>query len=274
MPLQWSNELAMGIFELDAQQKELFSRFEAFSDEIEQEHGQDVVVDFIGFLDRYSRERLRHEEHLQEKTGFPGKDEHQTAHRQFVDEIASIKARMGSGENTKELSFIIKAMLIRWIITHSKHQDKDFSEFLLAAAGKAEQASVNKKLGEILVAADLVSKATLERALEKHRETGKKLGIILMGMDVVSKEDIINALKAQEGKSRFTKKLGNILVESGLITYATLEHALEHQKACGKLLGAVMVDMGVLKVEEVIDAQAVQKGLLKMDSSALQSETS
>jgi hypothetical protein len=62
-------------------------------------------------------------------------------------------------------------------------------------------------------------------------------------------------------------------VESGLITCATLEHALENQKSCGKLLGAVMVDMGVLNVEEVIDAQAVQKGMLKADTSTVQEGT-
>ncbi len=273
MPLQWSSDLEVGIFELDAQQRELFSRFEAFSDDIEKEHGHNGVADFIGFLDGYAHGHLKYEEHLQDKTGFPGRNEHRTAHRHFMDELESIKARMNSGGDTKELAFLIKGMLIRWIITHSKHLDKEFSDFLLAASEKAEQEFVKKRLGEILVASDLVSRATLERALERQKETGKRLGIILLEMGVAGKEDISSALMVQEGKSRFTKKLGNILVESGLITYATLEHALENQKCCGKLLGTVMIDMGVLKIEEVIDAQAIQKGMLKMDSPALHGGT-
>jgi hemerythrin-like metal-binding protein len=268
MPLQWSSDLEIGIFELDVQQKEFFSRFGMFSDDIENEHGHKGVTEFIGFLDRYSNEHLRYEEHLQDKSGFTGKDEHQAAHRQFVDELESFKSRLSAGEDTKELSFLMKGMLIRWIITHSKHLDKEFSDYLRVAAEKAEHEFVRKRLGEILVASDLVSEATVERALKRHRETGKKLGIILVEMGVVTKEDISNALLAQEGKTHFSKKLGNILIESGLITYATLEHALENQKITGKLLGAVLVDMGVLSVEEVIDAQAIQKGILKVATSS------
>lgn len=103
--------------------------------------------------------------------------------------------------------------------------------------------------------------------MARQSKGGKKLGVVLMDMGVVTKEEIGHALLAQEGKSRFTKKMGNILVESGLITYATLEHALESQKSCGKLLGAVLVDMGVLNIEEVIDAQATQNGMLTSGAS-------
>jgi hemerythrin len=197
MPLQWSSDLEVGIFELDAQQKQLFSRFEAFSDAIETEHGHNGVADFIGFLDRYVHEYFRYEEHLQEKANFPGRDEHHTAHRQFMDGLEGFKTRMDSGEDMKELSFVIRGMLIRWIITHSKHLDKEFSDYLRTTSEKAGHEFVKKRLGEILVASDLVSPATLERALERHKETGKRLGIILVEMGVANKDDITGALMAQ-----------------------------------------------------------------------------
>lgn len=264
MPLRWNSDLEVGILELDEQQRELFSRFETFSDELEKEHGHNCVAEFIGFLERYAEEHFRCEERLYSRSGFPGQDEHLAAHHHFIEELEGFKARMSTGEDTKELSFAMKGMIIRWIITHNKHQDKEFRDLMQAAAKKAEQAFVRKKLGEILVESQLVSPATLERALKRQQENHKRLGIILVEMGVVAKEDIANALMAQEGKSRFSKKLGNILVESGLITFATLERALENQKKSGMLLGRVLVDMGVISLEDVIEAQAVQKGMLKV----------
>ncbi len=56
------------------------------------------------------------------------------------------------------------------------------------------------------------------------------------------------------------KQLGNILVESGIITVKTLERALERQKGTGKRLGTVLEEMGVITEEELIAALAQQFG--------------
>lgn len=56
------------------------------------------------------------------------------------------------------------------------------------------------------------------------------------------------------------KQLGNILVESGIITVKTLERALERQKGSGRRLGMVLEDMGVITEEELIAALAQQFG--------------
>ena len=61
------------------------------------------------------------------------------------------------------------------------------------------------------------------------------------------------------------EKLGEILVESGLVEAETLELALESQKQTGKLLGAVLIEMGAIKLQAVIEAQAVQNGMLSRE---------
>jgi CheY-like chemotaxis protein len=55
--------------------------------------------------------------------------------------------------------------------------------------------------------------------------------------------------------------LGEILVESGIITVKTLERALTRQKGCGRRLGAVLDEMGVITQEELVEALAKQFGL-------------
>ena len=54
--------------------------------------------------------------------------------------------------------------------------------------------------------------------------------------------------------------LGQILVQSGIITVRTLERALARQEGGGRRLGAVLEDMGVITQEELVEALAQQSG--------------
>lgn len=54
--------------------------------------------------------------------------------------------------------------------------------------------------------------------------------------------------------------LGELLVESGIITVKTLERALVRQQGSGKRLGIVLDEMGVLTQEELVEALAKQFG--------------
>ena len=56
-----------------------------------------------------------------------------------------------------------------------------------------------KRFGEILVEAKIVSRETLEAALQKQRGTGRPLGQVLEGMGVVTEQNIASALARQFG---------------------------------------------------------------------------
>lgn len=59
---------------------------------------------------------------------------------------------------------------------------------------------------------------------------------------------------------KISKKLGEMLVESGLLTEAQLLTALEAQKSSRKLLGAIIVEMGFASKEKLDAALAHQHG--------------
>ena len=55
-------------------------------------------------------------------------------------------------------------------------------------------------------------------------------------------------------------KLGDILVEHGVITPAQLEHALAEQERTGKALGTIVVEYGMAPGPIVAQALATQRG--------------
>lgn len=120
-----------------------------------------------------------------------------------------------------------------------------------------------KQLGDILVDTELISKKTLERALERQQITGKQLGKVLEEMGVITDAELMEALLNQT--SPFAdinqkKQLGDILVQAKLISEKTLERALERQRAEGKRLGQVLEEMGVITEHELVDALGRQFG--------------
>ena len=63
-------------------------------------------------------------------------------------------------------------------------------------------------------------------------------------------------------------RIGDLLVEAGIITVKTLERALAMQKGSGKRLGALLKEMGIVTEEEVIEALARQCNLKTVSNFA------
>jgi cytochrome b subunit of formate dehydrogenase len=119
---------------------------------------------------------------------------------------------------------------------------------------------MTKHLGQILVDALIISRTTLDRALELQSSSGKKLGEVLEEMGVIWVEDVVEALGVQQGiKPAIPPKLGDILLDSRIVSLTTLEQALKMQQENGKRLGEVMVEMGGVTPREINRALDAQK---------------
>ncbi len=61
------------------------------------------------------------------------------------------------------------------------------------------------------------------------------------------------------------KRLGDILVDEGLVTSDQLKEALSSQQKTGKRLGQAIIDMGISTPDEILDALSRQMGIQKVD---------
>ncbi len=62
-----------------------------------------------------------------------------------------------------------------------------------------------------------------------------------------------------------TKKLGEMLVDAGLITPAQQQEALRYQKAAGGRMGSNLVAMGMISDDSLMDFLAQQTGVPRLD---------
>jgi len=66
------------------------------------------------------------------------------------------------------------------------------------------------------------------------------------------------------------RRLGDILVESGVISPLEMDEALQRQRLTGEMLGRVLVQMGLCEEQDIVEALGVQSGMERVDVTKLQ----
>jgi hypothetical protein len=136
-----------------------------------------------------------------------------------------------------------------------------------------------RPLGRLLVEQGLLDEAQLEAALSEQRRSGRRLGEILIARRHLSGAELMQALAAQHGlEVEFAaeeepqlgaapaeetpwRPLGRLLVESGRITQADLDEAVDEQRRNGRRLGEILVEHGRITPSDLTAALAEQHGV-------------
>ncbi|MGM0443175.1 MAG: GspE/PulE family protein [Fibrobacterota bacterium] len=114
-----------------------------------------------------------------------------------------------------------------------------------------------RKLGEVLVSQGLITEEQLVKAMRVQQKTGKTIGSILIKSGIVSAEDV-SAVLGQQVHISSRKRLGEVLVDQGIITNKMLEKGLAHQKKAGKRLGESLIELGYITEQKLIDILSAQ----------------
>ncbi len=135
----------------------------------------------------------------------------------------------------------------------------------------------SRRLGEILIDEKLITEEQLTLGIEKQRISKKKLGEVLTELGFIREENLMRALSSQLGNPTRElprivgspnlkgHKLGDILIQSNLVTREQLSKAIEEQKKTNKRMGEVLSDMGFVSEEKLAWALSVQLGIPFMD---------
>lgn len=116
--------------------------------------------------------------------------------------------------------------------------------------------SVTRHIGRILLDGRFLSQKDLDSALGEQKHTKELLGQVLVRMGVLTAEDVKLPLLVQENLGNIDdavklavgerQLLGALLVQSGRITNAQLDHVIAEQQRSGERLGEVFKRLGIL----------------------------
>jgi len=114
-----------------------------------------------------------------------------------------------------------------------------------------------KKIGEILLLQGLISQEQLLKGLEEHKKTGMSLGTVLVKLGYIS-DDELSGVLGQQIQLEQKKRIGEVLIDQGLITAEQLVSGLDEQKRSGLRLGKCLVKLGSISEDKLIDALSAQ----------------
>ncbi len=116
------------------------------------------------------------------------------------------------------------------------------------------------KLGEILLSQGLIKEEQLAQAFTELEKSDKGLVSILVKLGIVSNETLSSLLGSQI-ETTHRKRIGEVLVEFGLITEKQLVTGLAEQQISRQLLGKCLVKLGFITEDKLFDALGAQLDL-------------
>lgn len=134
--IEWNDKCSVGIAELDAQHKNLFSIVNELHQAIGEGRGDDRLAETFDSLLSYLKEHFHGEEKLMEEWEYPGLSTHRNAHVAFATNWMLMYSEFRDG-NTAVSHDLLK-YLTSWLFDHTTGIDQQYAAHISARKAAEE----------------------------------------------------------------------------------------------------------------------------------------
>lgn len=130
MAIQWTDDLATGVAEIDNQHKELFKRIDQLFRARNQAKGRLEIGKTIVFLEKYVDTHFAAEEKNMVKRHYPDYAAHKAQHAYFRNNLLNIKRQIDEEGPGVHIIILTNRMVIDWLRDHIRKLDRAFGGYL------------------------------------------------------------------------------------------------------------------------------------------------
>lgn len=141
--INWSDELSVGIEEIDEQHKILVNLVNQMHDAIDKDHASETVPLILNELIEYTRIHFVVEESLMRILNYPGYSVHHDQHQGLIKNIIELQKKTTTGKTST--NFELMQFLKTWLTRHIMEEDMLYSGFFLAASVQPRLSSRSRK---------------------------------------------------------------------------------------------------------------------------------
>jgi len=136
MSVYWTQDIAIGVDEIDSQHQELFVRMNRLIAAcMEGSYGQEQAEELLRFLQDYTATHFADEEAVMLRYEYPDYAEHRNEHQQFKNNLTEFEKRLREEGASPELLTRFNHLLVDWLTDHISSVDRRLGKFILAAKG-------------------------------------------------------------------------------------------------------------------------------------------
>lgn len=134
--IEWSNELSVGIEEIDEQHKVLVELLNNISEATQQRRGQEKAEEILNKLIEYAKIHFAVEESLMRIMGYPGYEDHKLRHQELMYSVLDLMTKVNHRKLT--IGFELQFFLKNWLTKHILETDKQYVEHFLKAGAQSK----------------------------------------------------------------------------------------------------------------------------------------
>jgi len=132
--VQWSDDLSVGVEEIDEQHKVLVNLINEMHGAIHQRRGSEVVGEILGRLVEYTRIHFAVEESLMRILHYPEYEEHKEQHEELLRHVLELNEKVETGKTA--IGFELMHFLKIWLTKHIMESDRQYTDYFLRAGAK------------------------------------------------------------------------------------------------------------------------------------------
>ena len=121
MLIEWSDDLSIGISEIDTEHRQLIEFANDFHEAVLTNDSQQGILEALNKILDYAEQHFENEEIIMERVEFPGIDEHREAHAVLLAQLSVLITDFQQG-NIEEYQSI-SDFLQDWILQHLNKED-------------------------------------------------------------------------------------------------------------------------------------------------------
>ncbi len=130
MNMKWTDQLSIGIKEIDQQHQELFISINDLLQAMHEGKGKDEIQKVMEFLDDYVISHFGMEEKYMDQYNYPDIGRHKEQHQSFTTNYNDIKRALETEGPSSTLVIQTQRKLSDWWLGHIATVDKELGAFL------------------------------------------------------------------------------------------------------------------------------------------------
>lgn len=131
----WSDELSVGIQEIDEQHKVLLGLLNELHLAVFSQRGSVVCRGILDRLAEYTRVHFAVEESLMRILGYPDHEQHRHEHEMLTNQVVDLQHKLDTGQAA--ISFELLHFLKLWLTKHINESDKRYGGHFLSRGIRA-----------------------------------------------------------------------------------------------------------------------------------------
>jgi len=128
--IEWDDNLATGVSEIDDQHREIFKRFNDLLKACERGRSREEIVSVLHFMNTYITHHFQDEEKLQRKAQYPELNSHKHDHDLLAKRFGALETRFQTTGATVQLVIQTAKLLSELLFEHIHEKDRALADFV------------------------------------------------------------------------------------------------------------------------------------------------